>query len=63
MDYRRQIRKTKSMLHLILFGDDEENSEDLKNKNIKQTGNSYKICVINLYINFYKYYFKIDSHF
>ena len=38
--FRRQVKKSKSMIQLLLFGD-ETNEDDIKSKNIRQTGELY----------------------
>lgn len=49
--YRRQMKRSKSMLQTILFGND-DGEDDAKSKNIRQTGT----C---MYINYTKIYNKI----
>jgi hypothetical protein len=54
LSFRRQIKKSKSVIQLLLFGD-ETNEDDTKSKNIRQTGRCthisnikyVKICFCN----------------
>lgn len=50
--YRRQMKRSKSMLQTILFGND-DSEDDAKSKNIRQTGTYAQLCEIFNKICFY----------